>query len=232
MQLWDVDSQEEIIRFLDSIPRDAFGCARQKHTNGIELTFELVDLKVKDEKLFFQSTLPFDFDPNLPVTLEVIHLGINFSILPGQWKNEGKGISSAIPKKIKVSERRVEKRRSFHNEKIHIKLRAHRGKTVAELDGNIADMSAHGLRIVLGEDQDFFFRSSVFEVLEVNGSPCEEKGMLVPKHVSMKGKFFHLGLYAENGFTQRFLELLSKPIKKELGEKELKALKDEFDKLI
>lgn len=231
MKIWDLKQPGEILRVLKSIPQEDIGIIKQI-SSASEVSFQLTTFRVREERFYLESILPLDFNPSLPLIQEINHLGARLVLEPGSWNVEDKGILCDIPSKIRVTERRIHKRYKFKNGEVYLTLRAYRGKTVKEIRARVDNVSAHGLGLVFQSSEEFFFQSSLFEIVAVNGIPYQERNQLMPKHVHFHADKCIVGLFCEEGLSKAFLRELSSPLRSEVADDELKLLTDEFYDLV
>ena len=85
--------------------------------------------------------------------------------------------------------------------------RVRRGK---EVTARVANVSAKGLGIELPTGTDeFFYKSSFFEVVKVGEKAHQEKGKLEARHISISDKSSTMGLSVDEALSEEFFRLLA-----------------------
>lgn len=212
-----ISKLEELKAILAKAPPGDFGIAWQ--TTGTErLIYPIVEVEIQDESLVFISSAPFQVNQAFPIYIKMANRNLVFRLSLGEYEYIKNQLKCRYPKDAKALEERAQQRTQLPLKvNVNLTLRALSPSTVLDTRIQLLDLSDGGLGGAITRlNQDFFLRTSSFQVVKVGDKNHAETALLTLEHITDQGQGnkMKVGFSLDKPLSDGFYQLLKLEMKK------------------
>lgn len=213
-----LEKKEEIAKMARKAPVLEMGQIWQTLPVKREI-YKIRSMEVLSEAMIFLTTMPFEFDPNLPIYINLNYKNLIFKLNPGEFRIFNNQLSCVYPKEAKALEfRNFDRTQLPLKTNLHLVLRTISASTALDIKVSIENFSEAGLGIKASSlNRDYFERNTSFRIIKVCGRNQVEECVLTVRHISEKDNkaFISIGMQTSAPLSDRFFQILREEIRRE-----------------